>query len=178
LAENFQAFAIENAPKLSDEDLQIAGLSKEDVEKIIAIYKALPYHADIIREEFEAKKKEARENAEVSEVNPEEKHEKTEETLLPESAEEQPSFVNEQPLEVEKSEEQHEEKVEKLESEEVTSEISEEEPIIIMDHDVEYENINGHRFMLVKDESGIEPYRVKDGQELELAGKRVRIKYG
>ena len=35
---NFRQYAIENAPKLSDEDLQIAGLSKEDVEKIIAMY--------------------------------------------------------------------------------------------------------------------------------------------
>jgi len=130
------------------------------------MYKAPPYQAEIIKEEFEEKKEE-----------PEEKLEKIEETLLPESAEEQP-------LEIEKPEEQPEE-VEKLErkettfgtKEEVPSEISEEETIIIMEHDVEYEIINGRRFMLVKDESGIEPYRVKDGQELELAGKKVRIRY-
>jgi len=35
---NFRQYAIENAPKLSDEDLQIAGLSRENVEKIIAMY--------------------------------------------------------------------------------------------------------------------------------------------
>ena len=156
---NFKQYAILNAPKLKPEELEIAGLSKEDVDKIIAIYQAPPYQAEIIKEEFEAKKEE-----------PEEKLEKTEENLLPESAEEQP-------LEIEKSEEQPEEKIEKIEKEDVPSEISEEETIIIMEYDVGYENINGHRFMLVKDESGIEPYRVKDGQELELAGKKVRIEW-
>jgi len=160
---NFKQHAIINAPKLKPEELEIAGLSKEDVDEIIAMYQAPPYHSDIIREEFEAKKKEP---------------EKTEETLLPESAEEQPSFVNEQPLEVEKSEEQHEEKAEKLESEEANPEINEEERIVIMDHDIEYENINGQKVMFVKDESGIEPYRVKDGQELEINGVKARIKYG
>jgi len=163
---NFRQYAILNAPKLKPEELEIAGLSKEDVEKIIAIYQAPPYQAEIIQEEFEEK-----------EEAPEEKLEKTEETFLPESAEEQP-------LEIEKAEEQPEE-VEKIKQEEapseakeeVPSEISEEETIIFMEHDVEYEIINGHRFMLVKDESGIEPYRVKDGQELELAGKKIIIKY-
>ena len=163
---NFKQYAILNAPKLKPEELEIAGLSKEDVDKIIAIYQAPPYQAEIIQEEFEEKKEE-----------PGEKLETTEETLLPERAEEQP-------LEIEKPEEQPEE-VEKLgreemsfeTKEEVPSEISEEETIIIMEHDVEYEIINGHRFMLVKDASGIEPYRVKDGQELELAGKKIRIKY-
>jgi len=163
---NFKQYAILNAPKLKPEELEIAGLSKEDVEKIIAMYQAPPYQAEIIQEEFEEKKEE-----------PEEKLETTEETLLPESAEEQP-------LEIEKSEEEQPEEVEKLEREEmsfetkeVPSEISEEETIILMEHDVEYEIVNGRKFMLVKEESGIEPYRVKDGQELELAGKKVRIKY-
>ena len=127
---NFKQYAILNAPKLKPEELEIAGLGKEDVEKIIAMYKAPPYQAEIIKEEFEAKKEEP------------------------------------------------EEKIEKIEKEEVPSEISEEETIIIMDHDVEYEIINGQRFMLVKDESGIEPYSVKDGQELEIAGMKVKIKYG
>jgi len=178
LAENFKEFAIENTPKLSDEDLQIAGLSKEDAEKIIAIYKAPPYHAEIIQEAFEEKKKEHP----TLEAKPEETAEyKTEErTLLPESpAEEQPSFVNKQPLEVEKSEEEMlEEKVQKLESEETPSEISEEERIVIMDHDVEYETINGHRFMFVKKESGVQAVYVEGGQELDIQGVRVRIKYG
>ena len=170
---NFKQYAILNAPKLKPEELEIAGLSKEDVEKIITMYQAPPYQAEIIQEEFEEKKEEH-----------EEKLETTEETLLPESAEES-SFSSEKPLEIEKSEEQTEE-VKELENEEASSEAKEEVPseereeetIIIMEHDVEYEIINGHRFMLVKDESGIEPYRVKDGQELELAGKKVRIKYG
>ena len=35
---NFKQYAIENAPKLKPEELEIAGLSKEDVEKIIAMY--------------------------------------------------------------------------------------------------------------------------------------------
>jgi hypothetical protein len=94
------------------------------------MYQAPPYQAEIIKEEFEAKKEEP------------------------------------------------EEKIEKIEKEEVPSEISEEETIIIMQHDVEYEIINGQRFMLVKDESGIEPYSVEDGQELEIAGMKVKIKYG
>ena len=162
---NFKQYAILNAPKLKPEELEIAGLSKEDVDKIIAMYQAPPYQAEIIQEEFEEKKEE-----------PEEKLETTEENLLPESAEEQP-------LEIEKSEEEQPEEVEKLEREEESFETKEEVPneeetIILMQHDVEYEIINGRKFMLVKDESGIEPYRVKDGQELELAGKKVRIKYG
>jgi len=197
LAENFKEFAIANAPKLSEEDLQIAGLSKEDVKKIIAIYKAPPYHSDIIQEAFEDQHKEEQKEPFTLETK-EEKHlipkeertfttehpsleTKPEETFVHETeerhAEEQPSFVNEQPLEAEKSEEQHE-KVEKLENEEVTSEISEEEPILIMDHDVEYESINGHRFMLVKKESEVQAVYVEDGQEIELAGKKVRIRYG
>jgi len=157
-AESFKEFAIKNASILKPRDLEIAGLSKEDVDKIIAMYQAPPYQAEIIKEEFEEKEEE-----------PEEKLEKIEETPLPESGEEQP-------LEIEKPEEKPEE-VEKLEREEAPSE-AKEERIIIMDHDVEYEIINGQRFMLVKDESGIEPYRVKDGQELEIAGMKVKIKYG
>ena len=157
--ESFKEFAVENVSILKPRDYEIAGLSKEDVDKIIAMYKAPPYQAEIIKEEFEEKKEE-----------PEEKLEKIEETHLPENAEEHP-------LEIEKSEEQPEEKIEKIEKEEVPSEAREKEAIIIMEHDVEYEIINGRRFMLVKDESGIEPYRVKDGQELELAGKKVRIRY-
>jgi hypothetical protein len=163
---NFKQYAILNAPKLKPEELEIAGLSKEDVDKIIAMYQAPPFQAEIIQEEFEEKKEE-----------PEEKLER-EETLLPES-------IEEQPLEIEKSEEEKPEEVEKLEREEMSfetkeeapPEISEEETIILMQYDVEYETINGRRFVLVKDESGIEMYRVKDGQELELAGKKVRIKY-
>ncbi|PSN82121.1 hypothetical protein B9Q01_08930 [Candidatus Marsarchaeota G1 archaeon OSP_D] len=157
-AESFKEFAIKNVSILKPRDLEIAGLSKEDVDKIIAMYKAPPYQAEIIREEFEEKEEE-----------PEEKLEKTEET---ESAEEQP-------LEIEKPEEQPEE-VEKIEieREEVPSEISEEETIILMQHDVEYEIVNEQRFMLVKKESGIRAIYVEDGQELELAGKKVRIKYG
>jgi len=149
LAENFKEFAIENTPKLLDEDLQIAGLSKEDVEKIIAIYKAPPYHSDIIQEAFEEKKEE-----------PEKAFEKSEKTLLPKSPAEEQPFANEQLLEVEKSEEQHE-KVEKLESEETPSEISE-----------------GHRFMFVKKESGVQAVYVEGGQEIDIQGVRVRIKYG
>jgi hypothetical protein len=160
---NFKQYAIANAPKLSGEELEIAGLSKEDVEKITAIYKAPPYHAEIIQEAFEEKEEEPKE-AFVRE---------TEER----PAEEQPSFVNEQPLEVEKSEEQHEEKVEKLESEEANPEINEEERIVIMDHDVEYENINGQKVMLIKKESGIQAVYVEDGQELEVQGVKARIKY-
>jgi ParB-like nuclease domain. len=158
--ESFKEFAVENVSILKPRDYEIAGLSKEDVDKIIAMYKAPPYQAEIIKEEFEEQKKE----------EPEEKLEKIEETHLPEN-------IEEHPLEIEKSEEQPEEKIEKIEKEEVPSEAREEEAIIIMEHDVEYEIINGRRFMLVKDESGIEPYRVKDGQELELAGKKVRIRY-
>jgi len=163
---NFKQYVILNAPKLTPEKLEIAGLSKEDVEKIIAMYKAPPYQAEIIQEEFEEKKEE-----------PEEKLEKTEETLLPESA-------GEQPLEIEKSEEQPEE-VEKLEreemssetKEEVPSEISEEETIILMQHDVEYEIINGKKYMFVKKVSGIQPIIVEDEEELQLEGKKVRIKF-
>jgi len=165
-AESFKAFAIQNVSILKPRDLEIAGLSKEDVDKIIAIYKAPPYQAEIIQEEFEEKKEE-----------PEEKLEKTEETLFPESAEEQP-------LEIEKSEE-HPEEVEKLEreeksfetKEEVPSEISEEETIILMQHDVEYEIINGKKYMLVKKVSGIQPIIVEDEEELQLEGKKVRIKF-
>ena len=164
--ENFKQFAIANAPKLTPEELEIAGLSKEDVEKIIAIYKAPPYHAEIIQEAFEEKKEE-----------PEEAFEKSEKTLLPKSPAEEQPFANEQLLEVEKSEEQHE-KVEKFESEETPSEISEEERIVIMDHDVEYEIINGHRFMFVKKESGVQAVYVEGGQEIDIQGVRVRIKYG
>ena len=170
---NFKQYAILNAPKLKPEELEIAGLSKEDVEKIIAMYQAPPYQAEIIQEEFEENKEE-----------PEEKLETTEETLLPESAEES-SFASEKPLEIEKSEEQPEE-VKKLENEEapseakeeVPSEISEEEKIILMQHDVEYEIIDGQKVMFVKEESGIKPYLVKDGQELEINGVKARIKYG
>jgi hypothetical protein len=32
--------------------------------------------------------------------------------------------------------------------------------------------------MFVKEESGIKPYLVKDGQELEINGVKARIKYG
>jgi len=53
---------------------------------------------------------------------------------------------------------------------------SEEERTVIMNHDVKYENINGHQVMFVKDKSGIETYRVKDGQEIEIKGAKVRIK--
>jgi len=53
---------------------------------------------------------------------------------------------------------------------------SEEERTVIMNHDVKYENINGHQVMFVKDESGIETYRVKDGQEMEIKGAKVKIK--
>jgi len=53
---------------------------------------------------------------------------------------------------------------------------SEEKRTVIMNHDVEYENINGHQVMFVKQESGIETYRVKDGQEIEIKGAKVRIK--
>jgi len=53
---------------------------------------------------------------------------------------------------------------------------SEEERTVIMNHDVKYENINGHQVMFVKDKSGIETYRVKDGQEMEIKGAKVRIK--
>jgi len=167
LADSFKNFAITNVSILKPRDFEIAELSKEDVDKIIAMYKAPPYQAEIIKEELEEKEEEL-----------EEKLEKTEETFLSKSAEEQP-------LEIEKPEEQPEEveKIERVEApsetkKEFPSEISEEETIILMQHDVEYEIINGRKFMLVKDESGIEPYRVKDGQELELAGKKVRIKYG
>ena len=156
---NFKQYAILNAPKLKPEELEIAGLSKEDVEKIIAIYQAPPYQAEIIQEEFEEKKEE-----------PEEKLEKTEETLLPESAEEQP-------LEIEKPEEQPEEKIEKIEKEEVPSEAREEETIILMQHDVEYEIINGKKYMFVKKVSGIQPIIVEDEEELQLEGKKVRIKF-
>ena len=170
-AVNFKQYAIANAPKLSEEDLQIAGLSKEDVEKIIVIYKAPPYHAEIIEASFEEKK----------EAKPKETFMyKTEEKPVPErlaEAEEQPSFANEQPLGVEKSEEEPEE-VKKLESEEANPEVSEEERILIMDHDVEYESINGQRFMFVKKESGVQAVYVVDGQELEVQGVKVRIKYG
>jgi ParB-like nuclease domain. len=165
-AESFKEFAIKNVSILKPRDLEIAGLSKEDIEKIIAIYQALPYQAEIIKEEFEEKEEE-----------PEEKLEKTEETLLPESAEEQP-------LEIEKPEEQPEE-VEKLEreemsfetKEEVPPEISEEETIILMQHDVEYEIINGKKYMFVKKVSGIQPIIVEDEEELQLEGKKVRIKF-
>ena len=53
---------------------------------------------------------------------------------------------------------------------------SEEERTVIMNHDVKYENINGHQVMFMKDKSGIETYRVKDGQEIEIKGAKVRIK--
>jgi len=166
-AESFKEFAIKNVSILKPRDLEIAGLSKEDVDKIIAMYKAPPYQAEIIKEEFEEKK----------EKQPEEKLEKTEETLLTESAEEQP-------LEIEKPEEQPEE-VEKLKreeepfetKEEVSSEISEEETIILMQHDVEYEIINGKKYMFVKKVSGIQPIIVEDEEELQLEGKKVRIKF-
>jgi hypothetical protein len=166
-AESFKEFAIKNVSILKPRDLEIAGLSKEDVDKIIAMYQAPPYQAEIIKEEFEEKKEE-----------PEEKLEKIEETLLPESAEEQP-------LEIEKSEEEQPEEVEKLEreeksferKEEVPSEISEEETIILMQHDVEYEIINGKKYMFVKKVSGIQPIIVEDEEELQLEGKKVRIKF-
>jgi len=161
---NFKQYAIKTAPTLKPEELEIAGLSKEDVDKIIAMYQALPYQAEIIQEEFEEKKEE-----------PEERLEKTEETLLPESA-------VEQPLEIEKTKEEPE-KIEKLEkeasseAEEVPSEISEEETIILMGHDVEYEIINGKKYMFVKKVSGIQPITVEDEEELQLEGKKVRIKF-
>jgi len=179
--ENFKQFAIAIAPELSEEELEIAGLSKDDVEEIIAIYNAPPYHSDIIREEFEEKKKEARENVEVSEVESAKECETEERPESP--AEEQPSFVNELPKE--KVEEQPEEKgkiseqseeVEGRESEE--AKVSEEERIVTMDYDVEYENVNGHRVMLVKEESRIETYHVEDGQELEIEGVKLKVKYG
>ena len=165
-AESFKEFAIQNVSILKPRDLEIARLSKEDVDKIIAIYKAPPYQAEIIKEEFEEK-----------EEAPEEKLEKTEETFFSESAEEQP-------LEIEKTEEQSEE-VEKLErkeapseaKEEVPSEISEEETIILMQHDVEYEIINGKKYMFVKKVSDIQPIIVEDEEELQLEGKKVRIKF-
>jgi len=156
---NFKQYAILNVPKLTPEELEIAGLSKEDVEKIITIYQAPPYQAEIIQEEFEEKK----------EKQPEEKLEQTEETSFSESTEEQP-------LEIEKAEEQPEE-VEKLENEEVPSEISEEETIVLMQHDVEYEIINGKKYMFVKKVSGIQPIIVEDEEELQLEGKKVRIKF-
>jgi len=164
--ESFKEFAIQNVSILKPRDLEIARLSKEDVDKIIAIYKAPPYQAEIIKEEFEEK-----------EEAPEEKLEKTEETFFSESAEEQP-------LEIEKPEEQPEE-VEKLEreeapseaKEEVPSEISEEETIILMQHDVEYEIINGKKYMFVKKVSDIQPIVVEDEEELQLEGKKVRIKF-
>jgi|GEM_PF-1168138 len=164
---NFKQYVILNAPKLTPEKLEIAGLSKEDVEKIIAMYQAPPYQAEIIKEEFEEQKKE----------EPEEKLEKIEETHFPEN-------IEEHPLEIEKSEEQPEE-VEKLEreemsserKEEVPSEISKEETIILMQHDVEYEIINGKKYMFVKKVSGIQPIIVEDEEELQLEGKKVRIKF-
>jgi hypothetical protein len=130
------------------------------------MYQAPPYQAEIIKEEFEEKKEE-----------PEEKLEKIEETHLPEN-------IEEHPLEIEKSEEQPEE-VEKLEreevpsetKEEVPSEISKEETIILMQHDVEYEIINGKKYMFVKKVSGIQPIIVEDEEELQLEGKKVRIKF-
>jgi len=159
--DNFKEFAVENVSLLKPEDLEIAGLSKEDVEKIIAMYQAPPYQAEIIQEEFEEKK----------EKQPEEKLEKTEETPLPESTEEQP-------LEIEKSEEQPKE-VEKLENEEAPSEAEEKERIIIMliEHEVEYGNFNGERIVLIKKESGIRAIYIEDGQELEINGVKARIKY-
>ena len=161
---NFKQYAIANAPKLSDEELEIAGLSKDDVEEIIAIYKAPPYQADIIREEFEAKKEEARENVKVSEVESAKECETDER-----HAEEQP-FANELPKE--KVKEQPEE-VKKRESEE-----AKEERIVTMDYDVEYENFNGERVVLIKKESGIRAIYIEDGQELEINGVKARIKYG
>jgi len=123
------------------------------------MYQAPPYQAEIIQEEFEEKKEE-----------PEEKLEKTEETPLPESA-------KEQPLEIEKSEEQPEE-VEKLEREEAPSEAKKEERIIIVDHDVEYENFNGEKVILIKKQSGFRAIYIDNGQELEINGVKARIKYG
>jgi len=132
-----RTFAVTKVELLTNEDLQIAGLSKEDVDKIIANYKAPPYQAEIIKEE------------------PEEKLEKTEETPLPESARETPESEPESARETNKN-----------------------NIIVTMDHDVEYEIINGQKFMFVKEESGILTYHVKNGQELEIKGVKVQITYG
>jgi len=129
-------FAISKVELLTDEDLQIAGLSREDVNKIIAMYQAPPYQAEIIQE--------------------------------PESEEEQPE---EHSREIETFEYTHEEN-------EGARETNENKLIVNMDHDVQYEIINGQKVMFVKEESGILTYHVKDGQELEIKGMKVRIKYG
>jgi hypothetical protein len=131
---DFKEFAVENAPKLKPRDFEIAGLSKEDVDKIIAMYKAPPYQAEIIKERFE-------------------------EHLLPKST------VQEQPKESENKRET-----------ESTREASEEE-VITMHLDVQYENINGHRIMFIKKESGIHVLVVENGQEIEINGVKVKILY-
>ena len=133
---NFKQYAILNAPKLKPEELEIAGLSKGDVEKIIAMYQAPPYQAEIIKEEFEEK-------------------------LLPES------LVKEQPEESESKRET-----------EGMREASENEIIVTMYLDVQYENINGHRVMFIKKQSGMYMIYIEDGHELEINGVKARIKYG
>ena len=144
-----KTYALSKVELLTNEDLQIAGLSKEDVNKIIANYKTSPYQTEIIQAEFEEEEPE-------SEREP------------PESAEEQPE---ERPREIEKSEEHTREN-------ESARETNENTIIVNMDHDVEYEIINGQKVMFVKEESGIIHYSVKDGQEVEIKGVRVRITYG
>jgi hypothetical protein len=129
-------FAISKVELLTNEDLQIAGLSKEDVDKIIAMYQAPPYQAEILQE--------------------------------PESEEEQPE---ERSREIETSEDTHE-------GNEGARETNENKLIVNMDRDVKYEIINGQKVVFVREESGILTYRVKDGQELEIKGVKVRITYG
>jgi len=65
-----------------------------------------------------------------------------------------------------------------LKTKEAPSEAKEEERIIIIDHEVEYENFNGERVVLIKKESGIRAIYIEDGQELEINGVKARIKYG
>ena len=131
-------FAISKVELLTNEDLQIAGLSRDDVNKIITMYQAPPYHAEIIQE--------------------------------PESARETPES-EEHSREIETFEDTHEEN-------EKARETNENKLIVNMDHDVQYEIINGQKVMFVREESGILTYHVKDGQELEIKGLKVRIKYG
>jgi FtsZ-interacting cell division protein ZipA len=98
------------------------------------MYKAPPYQAEIIKEEFE-------------------------EHLLPKST------VQEQPKESENKRET-----------ESTREASEEE-VITMHLVVQYENINGHRIMFIKKESGIHVLVVENGQEIEINGVKIKILY-
>jgi len=63
-----KSFAISKVDLLTTEDLQIAGLSREDVDKIIVMYQAPPYQAEIIQEP-----ESARENPESEEEQPEER---------------------------------------------------------------------------------------------------------